>query len=132
VSRRLISSGAPLEAVVGYSRAVVTGDRVFVSGTAPIPPDSSDPPQGSYAQTQLCLEIVVRALEQAGARVEDVVRTRIFVTPDADFEEVARAHGELFGGIRPATSGLVVHALLDPRWLVEIEADAVIGSGRDA
>jgi enamine deaminase RidA (YjgF/YER057c/UK114 family) len=125
VERRLIPGGAPLEPVVGYSRAVVAGDRVYVSGTAPIPLDGSDPPAGSYAQARLCLEIVRGALERAGARVEDVVRTRIFVTPDADFDEVARAHGEVFGDIRPATSGIVVHALLDPRWLVEIEADAL-------
>ena len=111
--------------MVGYSRAVVAGDHVYVSGTAPIPTDGSDPPEGSYAQAKLCLEIVAGALERAGARVEDVVRTRIFVTPEADFDEVARAHGDVFAAIRPATSGIVVHALLDPRWLVEIEADAI-------
>jgi enamine deaminase RidA (YjgF/YER057c/UK114 family) len=126
VPRRLITSGAPLEPVVGYSRAVVADGRVYVSGTAPIPGDGSDPPVGAYAQARLCLEIIRDALERAGARMEDVVRTRIFVTPEADFDEVGRAHGEVFGAIRPATSGLVVHALLDPRWLVEIEADAVI------
>jgi enamine deaminase RidA (YjgF/YER057c/UK114 family) len=127
VTRRLIPGSAPLEPVVGYSRAVVAGRHVYVSGTAPIPLDGSDPPEGSYAQARLCLEIVRGALAEAGARVEDVVRTRIFLTPEADFEQVARAHGELFGEIRPATSGVVVHSLLDPRWLVEIEADAVMG-----
>ena len=127
MERRLIPGSAPLEPVVGYSRAVVAGDHVYVSGTAPIPTDGSDPPEGSYAQAKLCLEIVAGALERAGARVEDVVRTRIFVTPEADFDEVARAHGEVFAAIRPATSGIVVHALLDPRWLVEIEADAIRG-----
>jgi enamine deaminase RidA (YjgF/YER057c/UK114 family) len=126
VDRRLISSGAPLEPVVGYSRAVVAGGRVYVSGTAPIPADGSDPPAGSYEQARLCLEIIAVALERAGARTEDVVRTRIFVTPQADFEEVARAHGEAFGSIRPATAGIVVAALLDERWLVEIEADAML------
>jgi enamine deaminase RidA (YjgF/YER057c/UK114 family) len=113
---------------VGYSRAVVAGGHVYVSGTAPIPPGGGDPPEGSYAQARLCLAIVASALDRAGARVEDVVRTRIFLTPDADFDEIGRAHGEVFGAVRPATSGIVVHALLDPRWLVEIEAEAVIGA----
>jgi enamine deaminase RidA (YjgF/YER057c/UK114 family) len=103
-----------------------------VSGTAPIPPDGSDPPAGSYEQARLCIHIVTEALERAGATTADVVRTRIYVTPAADFAEVARAHGEAFGHIRPATSGVVVHGLLDPRWLVEIEADAVIGSATGA
>jgi enamine deaminase RidA (YjgF/YER057c/UK114 family) len=127
VERRLIPGSAPLEPVVGYSRAVVAGEHVYVSGTAPIPIDGGEPPEGSYAQAKLCLEIVAGALERAGARVEDVVRTRIFLTPGADFDEVARAHGEVFAAIRPATSGIVVHALLDPRWLVEIEAEALRG-----
>jgi enamine deaminase RidA (YjgF/YER057c/UK114 family) len=132
VERRSIAGHAPLEPVVGYSRAVVVDGRVHVSGTAPIPPDGSDPPQGSHDQAQLCIEIIRGALERAGATLADVVRTRIFMTPEADFDEVLRAHGEAFGGIRPATSGVVVHALLDRRWLVEIEADAVIGSGARA
>lgn len=128
MERRLISSGAPLEPVVGYSRAVAVDGRVYVSGTAPIDPGGGDPPEGSYAQARLCLSIVERALVEAGATLADVVRTRIFVTPAADFDGVARAHGEVFGAIRPATAGIVVHALLDPRWLVEIEADAIVGS----
>jgi enamine deaminase RidA (YjgF/YER057c/UK114 family) len=115
-----------MEPVVGYSRAVVVGKHVWVSGTAPIPADGGDPPADSYAQARLCLEIVERALGEAGAGPQDVVRTRIFVTPDADWDAVARAHGEVFGEIRPATTGLVVHALLDPRWLVEIEAEALV------
>jgi enamine deaminase RidA (YjgF/YER057c/UK114 family) len=120
-----------MEPVVGYSRAVVVGPHVWISGTAPIPADGSEPPSGSYGQARLGLEIVGGALEQAGARLEDVVRTRIYVTPDADWDGVAKAHGEVFGTIRPATTGLVVHALLDPRWLVEIEAEALIPPGRD-
>ena len=115
-----------MEPVVGYSRAVVVGKHVWVSGTAPIPADGADPPEGSYEQARLCLEIVAGALEQAGASVDDVVRTRIYVTPDAEWDGVAKAHGETFASVRPATSGLVVHALLDPRWLVEIEAEALI------
>jgi enamine deaminase RidA (YjgF/YER057c/UK114 family) len=115
-----------MEPVVGYSRAVAVGRQVWVSGTAPIPADGADPPEGSYEQARLCLEIVGGALAEAGAALEDVVRTRIYVTPEADWDGVARAHGETFGEIRPATSGVVVHALLDPRWLVEIEAEALI------
>ena len=120
-----------MEPVVGYSRAVVSGGHVWVSGTAPIPPGGGDPPDDAYEQARLCLDIVAGALEQAGARLDDVVRTRIFVTPDADWDGVAKAHGEVFGEIRPATSGLVVHALLDPRWLVEIEAEALIPARED-
>ena len=115
-----------MEPRVGYSRAVVAGRHVEVSGTAPIPADGSDPPEGPYEQARLCLEIIGGALAQAGASLDDVVRTRIFVVPGVDFDEVARAHGEAFGEIRPATSGLVVHALLDPQWLVEIEAAAIL------
>jgi enamine deaminase RidA (YjgF/YER057c/UK114 family) len=127
VERRTISGHAPMEAVFGYSRAVVAGAHVHVSGTAPIPTDGSDPPTGAYEQAQLCLRIIAGALEQAGARPEDVVRTRIYVVPGIDFAEVGRAHAEVFGPVRPATTGVVVAALLDPRWLVEIEAEAVVG-----
>ena len=116
--------------MVGY--AVVAGGRVYVSGTAPIPADGGEPPAGSYEQARLCIRIIGDALERAGATLADVVRTRIYVTPAADFDEVGRAHGEAFRDVRPATSGVVVHALLDPRWLVEIEADAVVRSGAAA
>jgi len=115
-----------MEPVVGYSRAVVAGAHVFVSGTAPIPPDGGAPPDDSYEQARLCLDIIANVLTQAGAQLEHVVRTRIFVTPEADWDAVARAHGEAFAEIRPASAGIVVHSLLDPRWLVEIEADALI------
>jgi enamine deaminase RidA (YjgF/YER057c/UK114 family) len=87
--------------------------------------DGADPPQGAYAQTRRCLEIIVQALEQAGARPEDVVRTRMYVTAPEHWDEVARAHGEVFGRIRPAAT-CVVTQLLDPRWLVEIEAEAIL------
>ena len=115
-----------MEPRVGYSRAVVAGRQVYVSGTAPIPADGSEPPEGPYEQARLCFEIIGGALAQAGASLEDVVRTRMYVVPGVDFDEVGRAHGEVFGDIRPATAGVVVNALLDPRWLVEIEADAVL------
>jgi enamine deaminase RidA (YjgF/YER057c/UK114 family) len=116
-----------MEAVVGYSRAVVAGPHVHVSGTAPIPPDGSDPPDSPYEQARLCLDIVLGALERAGASAADVVRTRVYVVPGVDFEGVGRAHAEVFGDVRPATTAVVVAALLDPRWLVEIEVEALIG-----
>jgi enamine deaminase RidA (YjgF/YER057c/UK114 family) len=125
VERQLISSGAAFEDRVGYSRAVRVGDRVWVSGTAPIMPDDADPPPGAYAQAKRCLEIIARALEEAGSSLDHVVRTRIYVTDAGLIDEVGRAHGEAFATARPATTGLVVE-LLDPRWLVEIEAEAVI------
>jgi enamine deaminase RidA (YjgF/YER057c/UK114 family) len=127
MTRRRISSAMPWEASIGYSRAVVAGDRVFVSGTAPVMPDGADPPPDAYGQAQRCLEIVLAALAEAGAQPEHVVRTRLYLTRAEDIEEVGRAHGEVFREVRPATTGIVVAALLDPRWLVEIEADAIIG-----
>ena len=121
----------PWEQTYGYSRAVVAGRHVHVSGTAPVMPDGADPPPDAYGQTRRCLEIIVAALAEAGARPEDVVRTRWYLTRSEDVEEVARAHGETFGDIRPAATGVVVAALFDPRWLVEIEADAMVSNSRD-
>jgi enamine deaminase RidA (YjgF/YER057c/UK114 family) len=115
-----------MEPVVGYSRAVVAGSHVYVSGTAPIPADGSDPPESVYEQARLCLEIIVGALARAGARPEDVVRTRMYAVDEATFEEIGRAHGEVFAEIRPATAWIGVSHLADPRWRVEIEADAVL------
>jgi enamine deaminase RidA (YjgF/YER057c/UK114 family) len=123
--RQLISSGAAFEDRVGYSRAVRIGDRVWVSGTAPIMADDADPPEGAYDQARVCISIIERALAEAGATLDDVVRTRIYVTDAASIDDVGRAHGEAFTRARPATTGVVVQ-LLDPRWLVEIEAEAVI------
>jgi enamine deaminase RidA (YjgF/YER057c/UK114 family) len=125
LERRLISSGAAFEESVGYSRAVVAGGHVWVSGTAPIMPDDADPPPNAYAQARRCLEIIGAALTEAGASLDDVVRTRIYVTDAKLIDEVGRAHREVFGEARPATTGLVV-GLLDPRWLVEIEAEAIL------
>jgi len=127
VERRRIAGHAPMEPVVGYSRAVVAGHHVYVSGTAPIPADGSEPPESVYEQTRLCLEIILGALEQAGARPEDVVRTRMYAVDKDTFEEIGRAHGEVFGEIRPASAWIGVSHLGDPRWRVEIEADAVVG-----
>ena len=125
MERRLISGHSPYEPIVGYSRAVVAGDRVYVSGTAPIPPDGSPPPDGAYEQAWLCLEIVREALERAGTDLAHVVRTRTFLTDAAHFDGVARAHGEAFADVRPANT-TVVAALLDPAWKVEIEVEAVL------
>jgi enamine deaminase RidA (YjgF/YER057c/UK114 family) len=125
VDRRTISSGSEWEERYGYSRAVVAGRQVFVGGTAPQVPGGGEPPAGAYAQAKRCLEIIVAALAEAGATPADVVRTRIFVTDRALAADVLRAHGETFGDARPAATGVVVE-LLDPRWLVEIEADAIL------
>ena len=126
MERRNISSGAPWEPVVGYSRAVRVGDRVVVAGSAPIMADGSDPPPDAYGQTKRCLEIVADALRQAGSSLEDVVRTRVYLTDATAFDGFAKAHGEAFPEVRPANTTVVVAALLDPRWLLEIEAEAVV------
>jgi enamine deaminase RidA (YjgF/YER057c/UK114 family) len=123
--RRNISGHSPYEQTVGFSRVVVVGRDVRVSGTAPIPRDG-EPPDDAYGQAKLCLEIIGEALSAAGASFDDVVRTRLFLVDADDFEEVARAHGEVFSAIRPASTALVVKALLDPRWRVEMDADAVL------
>jgi enamine deaminase RidA (YjgF/YER057c/UK114 family) len=125
VQRRVISSGSAWEERYGYSRAVVAGGRVHVSGTAPIMPGDADPPADAYGQARRCLEIVVAALEEAGATAADVVRTRIFVTDRDLMNDVMRAHGEVFGETKPACTGIVTE-LIDPRWLVEIEAEAIL------
>jgi enamine deaminase RidA (YjgF/YER057c/UK114 family) len=126
VERRLISSGSPYEPVVGFSRAVRVGEHVYVAGTAPVMPEGADPPEDAYSQARRCLEIIMAALQEAGASLEDVVRTRIYLVRAEDFEQVGRAHGELFGDIRPANTTVLAGGLLDSRWLVEIEAEAVV------
>ena len=125
MTREKVSSGSPYEPVVGFSRAVRVGDRIEVSGTAPVWPDGSCDPD-PYVQAKRCLEIIADALSELGASPSDVVRTRTYLVDATDFEAVARAHGEVFGEIRPASTMVVVAALLDPRWKVELEAEAVI------
>lgn len=127
MDRRNITSGSVWEERYGYSRAVVAGRHVFVGGTAPQMPNDADPPASAYEQAQRCLEIIVAALAEAGATPADVVRTRIFFTDRALIPDVMRAHGETFNEARPACTGVLVE-LLDPRWLVEIEADAILPS----
>ena len=127
MSRQLIPSGSPYEPRIGFSRAVQVGNFVSVAGTAPIGPDRSTVGIGDpAAQTRRCLEIIRAALEEAGASLKDVIRTRIFLTRAADWERVGEVHGESFHDIRPASTMVQVAQLLDPDWLVEIEADAII------
>lgn len=127
MSRKLVSSGSYLEPVIGFSRAVRVGNIVVVGGTAPIKAEGGTAAIGDvYGQTRRCLEIVARAFADAGARLEDVTRTRIILTDIALWKDAARAHAEVFGVIRPVTTLMQVTAFVDPDWLVEIEAEAVI------
>jgi enamine deaminase RidA (YjgF/YER057c/UK114 family) len=125
MKRRLIPGHSPYEKIMGYSRAVVAGDRVHVAGTAPIPRDGKPPPKDAYEQTRLCLEIIAEALERAGTSLEHVVRTRLYITDPEHFEGIARAHGEVFADVRPVNT-TVVTSLMDPAWKVEIEVEAVL------
>ena len=120
-----ISSGSPWEPKIGFSRAVRVGGRVLVSGTAPVWPDGSCP-EDPAVQTRRCFEIVEEALIRAGATLADVVRTRMYIVSADEAEAVGAVHGELFGEARPAATMVVVKALLDPRWKVEVEAEAAL------
>ncbi len=122
--RQNIAGSSHYEPVIGFSRAVRVGNAVHVSGTGPVGADEAD----AATQTRHVLELIRAALEKAGARMEDVVRTRMYLTHVEDWEMVGRAHGEVFGAIRPAATMVVVAELLNPSWRVEIEADAVIES----
>jgi enamine deaminase RidA (YjgF/YER057c/UK114 family) len=120
-----VASGSPYEKIIGFSRAVRVGERVVVSGTAPIWPDGSCDPD-AYAQARRCLEIISTALQEAGAGPEHVVRTRTYLVDARDWEAVGRAHGEVFADIRPASTMVVVAGFLDSQWKVEMEAEAVV------
>ena len=125
MSARRISSASPFEQTIGFSRAVRVGDRVLVSGTAPVWPDGSVDPDPA-AQARRCFEIIATALGEAGASLADVVRTRMFVTSAAHADAIGAVHGEVFAQVRPAATMVIVAGLLDPRWVVEIEAEALV------
>ena len=126
MQRKRVASGSPYEPVIGFSRALVAGRAVAVSGTAPVMPDGGEPPADAYGQAKRCLEIIGAALAEAGASFADVVRTRMYLVDAGDWEEVGRAHGEVFSEVRPTSTMVVVAGLLDPRWRVEMEADAIV------
>ncbi len=119
-----VRSASAYESLVGFSRAVRRGSRIVVSGTAPLGPDGETVVGDAYVQAKRCYEIILEAIEALGGDLEDVVRTRIFVTDAADWESIGRAHGEFFRDVYPAATLVVVKGLLDPRWKVEIEAEA--------
>ncbi|HEY2880502.1 RidA family protein [Nocardioides sp.] len=125
MERRHARSGSPFEETIGFSRAVRVGSTVVVSGTAPVWPDGHVDPDPAV-QARRCWEIVVAALEELGATVADVVRTRQYVVSSDLADAVGTVHGDVFGEVRPASTMVVVTGLLDPRWLVEVEADAVV------
>lgn len=120
--RQNISGSSPYEPIIGFSRAVRVGSHVHVSGTGPVGADQASVEQ----QTRRVFEIIEHTLERAGASLKDIVRTRMYLTQAADWEAVGKVHGELFGTIRPAATMVVVAALLNPSWRIEIEADAVL------
>jgi enamine deaminase RidA (YjgF/YER057c/UK114 family) len=130
VDRQRASSGSPFEDSIGFSRAVRVGDTVAVSGTAPVWPDGSVDPDPAV-QARRCWEVMLAALAELGGSVSDVVRTRQYVVDPADAGAVGAVHGEVFGDVRPASTMVVVAGLLDPRWRVEMELDAVLAE-RDA
>lgn len=125
--RKNISSGSPYEAPIGFSRAVRIGNIISVSGTAPIASDGSTAyPNNLYGQTKLCLEIIKKAIEDAGGSLKNVIRTRIMLIDISKWKEAAQVHGEFFSEIKPACTFLEVNRFVDPNWLIEIEADCVI------
>ena len=129
MAHRKISSGSPFEKPIGFSRALRTGNRILVSGTAPIAKDGSAAfPGDVYRQTRQCLQIIERAIIEAGGELKDVIRTRVYLTDGDTWKEAGKAHGEFFSEIRPASTFVEVSRLIDPAWMVEIEAECEVGS----
>ncbi len=123
------ASASPYEAGYGFSRAIRSGNRILVSGTAPVEPDGSSTPGNAAAQTRRCLAIILDAIAELGGSVADVVRTRMYIVDPADADAVGAVHKEVFGEVRPASTMVVVAALLRPEWRIEIEAEALVGDG---
>jgi enamine deaminase RidA (YjgF/YER057c/UK114 family) len=129
MKRKNITSGSPYEASIGFSRAVRVGNTITVAGTAPIAPDGTTASPGdAYGQTRRCLEIIKQAVEDAGGKLSDIVRTRTMITDISLWEDIGRAHGEFFADIRPASTMVEVKGFVRDDWLVEIEADCITGS----
>jgi enamine deaminase RidA (YjgF/YER057c/UK114 family) len=126
VKRHLVFSGSPYEPTIGYCRAVRDGRHVFVSGTCAVMPDGAEPPADAYGQAVRCFEIIAAALHEHGAAPEHVVRTRMYLSNPDDWEDVGRAHAEMFGDVQPASTMVVIAGFIDPSFLVEIEADALL------
>jgi enamine deaminase RidA (YjgF/YER057c/UK114 family) len=124
--KRRVQSGSPYEPVYGFCRAVRTGNRIDVAGTAPVPPPGEPVAEGAYAQMLRCGTIAAEALTELGGSIHDVVRTRMFITDAADADAVGQAHGVLFGEANPVATMVVVAALIDPAWKVELEVEALI------
>ena len=130
MARQLISSGSPYESVIGFSRAVRVGNFIAVGGTAPLGPNGETvAPDDAAGQARRCIEIIKGALEQAGASLDDVVRTRVLLKRIADWETVAKVRGEYFKEIRPVDTIMQTTTFINPEWLVEIEADAIVDHG---
>jgi enamine deaminase RidA (YjgF/YER057c/UK114 family) len=130
-ARTSTSGSSPYEAAYGFSRALLVGNRILVSGTAPVEPDGSSTSGDAAAQARRRLAIILTAIEELGGSAADVVRTRMFITDPADADAIGAVHGEVFGTIRPAATMVVVSALLRPEWRIEIEAEALVGDETD-
>ena len=128
---RATASASPYEAAYGFSRAVRSGNRILVSGTAPVEADGSSTPGDAAAQARRCFTIILTAIEELGGSAVDVVRTRMYITDPTDADAVGAVHGEIFRDIRPASTMVVVSALLRPEWRIEIEAEALVGNDED-
>ena len=131
MSKQRASGSSPYETAYGFSRAVRVGDRILVSGTAPVESDGSSTPDDAAAQTRRCFAIILTAIEELGGSADDVVRTRMYITDPADADAVGAVHGELFRDVRPASTMVVVAGLLRPEWRIEIEAEALVGNDED-